>query len=214
MNIAVILAGGIGSRLEKALPKQFFKIAGKMVLEHAVDAFEKNSLIDEIAVVVNEHYIFMIEDMILKNEWTKVKRILVGGQERYHSSYAAVKAYAADEDANLIFHDAARPLVSQRIINDVVNALDKYNAVDVAIPSADTIIAVEGKIIKEIPDRIKMRRGQTPQGFKQKVIASAYDLAFADKDFKATDDCGIVKKYLPTEQIVVVEGDEVNMKLT
>jgi 2-C-methyl-D-erythritol 4-phosphate cytidylyltransferase len=65
----------------------------------------------------------------------------------YHSSYAAVKAYAADEDANLIFHDAARPLVSQRIINDV--ALDKYNAVDVAIQSADTIIAVEGKIIKE-----------------------------------------------------------------
>ncbi|MBX9887548.1 MAG: bifunctional cytidylyltransferase/SDR family oxidoreductase [Flavobacteriaceae bacterium] len=214
MNIAVILAGGIGSRLEKALPKQFFKIAGKMVLEHAVDAFEKNILIDEIAVVVNEHYIFMIEDMILKNEWTKVKRILIGGIERYHSSYAAVKAYAADEDANLIFHDAARPLVSQRIINDVVKALDKYNAVDVAIQSADTIIEVEGKIIKEIPDRIKMRRGQTPQGFKQKVIASAYDLAFADKDFKATDDCGIVKKYLPTEQIVVVEGDEVNMKLT
>jgi 2-C-methyl-D-erythritol 4-phosphate cytidylyltransferase len=70
--------------------------------------------------------------------------ILVGGQERYHSSYA-VKAYAADEDANLIFHDAARPLVSQRIINDVVKALDKYNAVDVAIQSADTIIGLKAK---------------------------------------------------------------------
>jgi 2-C-methyl-D-erythritol 4-phosphate cytidylyltransferase len=214
MNIAVILAGGVGGRLEKSLPKQFFKIAGKMVLEHTVDAFEKNESIDEIALVISEHYIFMVEDMIIKNQWNKVKRILAGGKERYHSSHAAVKAYADVQDSNLIFHDAARPLVSQRIINDVVAAMDNYNAVDVAINSPDTIIEVEGDIIKSIPDRMTMRRGQTPQGFKQKVIAEAYELAMLDKNFKATDDCGIVKKYLPNERIVVIEGEEVNMKLT
>ena len=214
MNIAIILAGGVGSRLEKSLPKQFFKIAGKMVLEHTVDAFEKNESIDEIAVVISEHYIFMVEDMIIKNQWKKVKRILAGGKERYHSSHAAVKAYADFQDSNLIFHDAARPLVSQRIINDVVAAMDSYNAVDVAITSPDTIIEVEGSIIKSIPDRMTMRRGQTPQGFKQKVIAEAYELAMLDKNLKATDDCGIVKKYLPQEKIIVVEGEEVNMKLT
>lgn len=214
MNIAIILAGGVGSRLEISLPKQFFKIAGKMVLEHSVEAFEKNDLIDEIAVVISEHYTFMVEEMILKNQWKKVKRILAGGKERYHSSYAAVNAYADFKDSNLIFHDAARPLISQRIINDVVKAMDAYNAVDVAITSTDTIIEVEDGLIKAIPDRSTMQRGQTPQGFKQKVIADAYQLALLDEDFKATDDCGIVKKYLPQEKIIVIEGEEVNMKLT
>lgn len=214
MNIAVILAAGTGIRLEKSLPKQFFKVAGKMVIEHAVDAFEKNELIDEIAIVISNHYLFMTEDMIIKNEWKKVKRVLIGGEERYHSSLAAVNAYEDFKNANLIFHDAARPLVSQRIINEVVKAMTHYKAVDVAIPSADTIIEVEDDIIKAIPERIKMRRGQTPQGFRQEVIAKAYKLALLDENFKATDDCGVVKKYLPEEEIFVVNGEEVNMKLT
>lgn len=214
MNIAVILAGGTGIRLEKSLPKQFFKVAGKMVIEHAVDAFEKNELIDEIAIVINNHYLFMVEDMIIKNEWKKVKKVLIGGKERYNSSLAAVDAYHESKDANLIFHDAARPLISQRIINDVVKAMSQYKAVDVAINSADTIIEVQNNIITAIPERIKMRRGQTPQGFRQKVIAKAYELALQDENFKATDDCGVVKKYLPEENIYVVNGEEVNMKLT
>lgn len=214
MNIAVVLAGGVGSRLGMSLPKQFFKVAGKMVIEHAVDAFEKNELIDEIVVVINSHYTFMVEDMIIKNNWQKVKRILSGGEERYQSSLAAINAYQNFKNYNLIFHDAARPLISQRIINDVVHYLKKYNAVDVAINSADTIIEVEDNIITAIPERAKMRRGQTPQGFKQSVIAKAYDLALQDGNFKATDDCGIVKKYLPEENIFVVNGEEVNMKLT
>lgn len=214
MNIAVILAGGVGSRLEKSLPKQFFKVAGKMVIEHAVDAFEKNELIDEIAIVINNHYQFMVEDMIINNGWQKVKRVLVGGKERYNSSLAAINAYDAFKQANLIFHDAARPLVSQRIINDVVKAMRDYNAIDVAINSADTIIEVQNDIITTIPDRVKMRRGQTPQGFKQELIAKAYQLAFEDENFKATDDCGVVSKYLPDEKIFVVKGEEVNMKLT
>lgn len=214
MNIAVILAGGVGSRLGMSLPKQFFKVAGKMVIEHAVDAFEKNKLIDEIAVVIDNHYMFMVEDMIIKNGWQKVKRILIGGEERYHSSLAAVNAYQDFKQANLIFHDAARPLISQRIINDVVKGMELYNAIDVAINSADTIIEVENDSIIAIPDRGKMRRGQTPQGFKQETIAKAYELALQDENFKATDDCGIVKKYLPQEKIFVVQGEEVNMKLT
>ncbi|MDX6181904.1 bifunctional cytidylyltransferase/SDR family oxidoreductase [Flavobacterium sp. Fl-77] len=214
MNIAVILAGGSGIRVEKSLPKQFFKVAGKMVIEHAVAAFEKNELIDEIAIVINNHYLFLVEDMIIKNGWKKVKRVLIGGKERYHSSLAAINAYHDSKDANLIFHDAARPLVSQRIIDDVVKALDHYKAVDVAINSADTIIEVQDDLITAIPERIKMLKGQTPQGFKQEVIAHAYQLALQDENFRATDDCGVVKKYLPEENIYVVNGEEVNMKLT
>jgi 2-C-methyl-D-erythritol 4-phosphate cytidylyltransferase len=214
MNIAVVLAGGIGSRLGMSLPKQFFKVAGKMVMEHTIEAFEKNVLIDEIAIVINKHYIATVEDMIIRNGWKKVKRILIGGKERYHSSLAAINAYDDFKDSNLIFHDAARPLVSQRIINDVVKSMTTYNAIDVAINTADTIIEVQDDIITAIPERIKMRRGQTPQAFKQNVIAKAYELAFQDDHFQATDDCGIVSKYLPEEKIFVVDGEEVNMKLT
>ena len=212
-NIAVVLAGGVGKRLGMTTPKQFFKVAGKMVIEHTVDVFERNAHIHEIAIVSNAMLIADIENIVLKNGWAKVKRILKGGNERYESSLSAIKAYE-NEAVNLIFHDAVRPLVSQRILNDVVEALQTYPAIDVAMPSADTIIEVEGDFISHIPDRSRLRRGQTPQAFALEVIKEAYEKALLDPDFKTTDDCGVVKKYLPQTPIYVVEGEESNMKLT
>ena len=212
-NIAVVLAGGVGKRLGMTTPKQFFKVAGKMVIEHTVDVFERNAHIHEIAIVSNAMLIADIENIVLKNGWTKVKRILKGGNERYESSLSAIKAYE-NEPVNLIFHDAVRPLVSQRILNDVVDALQSYSAIDVAMPSADTIIEVEGDFISHIPDRSRLRRGQTPQAFALEVIKEAYEKALLDPNFKTTDDCGVVKKYLPQTPIYVVEGEESNMKLT
>ena len=195
-NIAVILAGGVGSRLGLSTPKQFFKVAGRMVVEHTVDTFERNPHIDEIAIVSNPFYIAEFENLIIKNGWKKVKKLLKGGKERYHSSLSAIEAYGGS-DVNLIFHDAVRPLVSQRIINDVVNALETYDAIDVALPSADTIIEVDGDFIRQIPDRSRLKRGQTPQAFSIGTIRRAYERAQNDPDFKVTDDCGVVKKYLP-----------------
>lgn len=214
MNVAVILAGGVGNRLDKSHPKQFFKVAGKTVIEHTVNVFEKSRIIDEIAIVINPNYQVTIEDLVLSNRWKKVRKILKGGAERYHSSLAAVKAYAGAGNINLIFHDAVRPLISDRIIDDTVAALEKYNAVDVAIPAVDTIISTKGDFIDAIPERSKLRRGQTPQGFKLDTIRRAYELALQDPSFKSTDDCGVVLKYLPDEKIYVVKGEEVNMKLT
>ena len=117
--------------------------------------------------------------MTIRNGWKKVKKILQGGKERYHSSLSAIESYAGTE-CNLIFHDAVRPLVSQRIINDVVTALDTYQAIDVALPSADTIIEVEGDFICQIPDRSRLRRGQTPQAFDLETIRKAYEIALKD----------------------------------
>lgn len=214
MNVAVILAGGMGSRLDKSHPKQFFKVAGKTVIEHTVNVFEKNQSIDEIAIVINPSYQVVIEDIVLASNWKKVRKILKGGAERYHSSMAAVNAYADRGDINLIFHDAVRPLISDRIIDDTVAALEKYNAVDVAIPAVDTIISTDGDFIDAIPERSKLKRGQTPQGFKLQTIRKAYEHALQDPAFKSTDDCGVVLKYLPEEKIYVVKGEEVNMKLT
>lgn len=214
MNVAVILAGGVGNRLDKSHPKQFFKVAGKTVIEHTVAVFERNREIDEIAIVINPNYQVTIEDIVLANNWKKVRKILKGGAERYDSSLAAVKAYEGCGNINLIFHDAVRPLISDRIINETVAALEKYNAVDVAIPAVDTIISTDDDFIDAIPDRSKLRRGQTPQGFKLDTIKKAYGYALQDPAFKSTDDCGVVLKYLPQEKIFVVKGDESNMKLT
>lgn len=212
-NIAIILAGGVGSRLGMSTPKQFFKVAGKMVVEHTIDVFERNQHIDEIAIVSNPALVADFENIVLRNKWRKVKKILKGGAERYYSSLSAITAYQ-NEDANLIFHDAVRPLVSQRIIDDVVKALDTHRAVNVAVPSADTIIEVDGDFITNIPDRSRLRRGQTPQAFDRQLISDAYDKALNDPNFRTTDDCGVVRTYLPEEPIFVVRGEESNMKLT
>lgn len=213
-NIAVILAGGSGSRFGRDLPKQFLKVAGKKVIEHTIDVFEHNGLIDEIAVVTRPEFISDIEQMVVNNHYAKVRKILQGGKERYHSSLSAINAYTNDDD-NLIFHDAVRPLVNDRIIEDCVNALEEYDAVDVAIPVADTIIQVDEKdCIQTIPTRAALRSGQTPQCFKRGVIHKAYEIALQDSQFVTTDDCGVVRKYLPEVPVFVVKGEVFNMKIT
>lgn len=214
MNIAVILAGGNGTRLGSETPKQFLKVAGKKVIEHTIDVFEKNELIDEIAIVCAPESFPILEQMIVDNHYKKVRKILNGGKERYQSSLSAIMAYENDND-NLIFHDAVRPLVNNRIIDDCIKALTFYDAVDVAIPTTDTIIQVnETEKITYIPNRAKLRNGQTPQCFKRKIINLAYELALNDPEFVTTDDCGVIHKYLPDVPIYVVSGENFNMKLT
>ncbi len=218
-NVAVILAGGVGSRLGLNKPKQFLKVAGKTVMEHTISVFQKHPRIDEIAIVMHQSYLTEAEAMVLKNKWTKVKKILNGGNERYESSLSAIYAYEKEEEADnisLIFHDSVRPLVSGKIIDDVIDALEKFDAVDVAIPSADTIIELQNEenVIARIPKRNLLRRGQTPQAFKLNVIKNAYTKALQDPSFQTTDDCGIVVKYLPGTKVYVVDGEERNTKLT
>jgi 2-C-methyl-D-erythritol 4-phosphate cytidylyltransferase len=216
MYIAIILAAGTGSRMKNNISKQFIEIEGKTVLEHTVDVFEKNTQIDEIALVLRESDIPDFERFIIKNSWKKVKKILKGGAERYDSALSAIRAYQEFPDYNLIFHDVVRPLVSHRIIDDVVKALEEYHAVTVAIPTPDTIYQVDENqnFVKQIPDRTFLQRAQTPQAFKMETIQRAYQIALNDPNFQVTDDCGVVAKYLPDEKIYVVRGEEQNMKLT
>ncbi len=214
MNIAVILAGGSGTRLGNDVPKQFLKVAGKQVIEHTIDVFDNCALIDEICIVSKPDYVSEVESLVVKNQYKKVKKILNGGKERYDSSLAAINAYT-DDDANLLFHDAVRPLVNERIIKDCIEALQQYNAVDVAAKTTDTIISVDvNECIDFIPNRAYLRNGQTPQCFKRGTIRRAYEIALADPKFVTTDDCGTVRKYLPDEPIFVVNGENSNMKLT
>lgn len=213
-NIAIILAGGSGSRIGGDIPKQFQKVAGKKIIEHTIDVFENNEQIDEIAIVSREDYIPEVEQMVVNNHYVKVKKILQGGKERYHSSLSAIEAYTDDND-NLLFHDAVRPLVNDRIIADCIKALEHYEAVDVAVKTTDTVVQVdENNCISHIPPRAQLRNGQTPQCFKRGVIKRAYDVALADPGFQTTDDCGVVRRYLPDVPVFVVDGEVFNMKVT
>jgi 2-C-methyl-D-erythritol 4-phosphate cytidylyltransferase len=218
-TIAVILAAGSGTRSGFDIPKQMMKLAGKPIVEHTISSFQICDSIDEIIVVTNVDCIEKIEDIVTNRAFTKVKKIINGGKERYESSLAAINSCdPGSEEMNikLIFHDAVRPLVSDRIIRDVVQALDHYNAVDVVVPTTDTIVSADliTNTIDAVPDRSKLRNGQTPQGFNWNVIKLAYDLALKDPNFKTTDDCGVVLKYLPDEKIFLITGETNNIKLT
>ena len=222
MNIAVILAGGTGSRMGLDKPKQFAYVDGRMVIERSIDAFEQAAGIDEMAVVVHPDWKAFMQSVVEKNSWHKVKRLIDGGTERYMSSLNAIAAYLdMPDDTNLIIHDAARPFVSQKVIARVVESLRHHEAVGVGIPSTDTVWEVRqdfdptlSKFIVRIPERSTMWRAQTPQAFRLPLIRDAYQVALQDPQFRATDDCGVVRRYLPSVKVYIVEGEEQNRKIT
>lgn len=222
MNIAVILAGGTGTRMGGDRPKQFIEVDGRTVIERCIDAFEESPKIDEIAVVVHPQWVDTMKDIAAHNTWKKVAKILEGGSERYMSSLNAISAYIDyPDDTNLLLHDAARPWVSQEVIDRTVEALVRHEAVAVGIPSTDTVWEVRqdfdkelSKFIARIPERNTMWRAQTPQAFRLPLIRDAYQCALQDPQFHATDDCGVVRRYLPGIKIVVIPGEERNKKIT
>lgn len=213
-NVAVILAGGVGARIGLGIPKQLIKIAGKTILEHTLAAMDAHPQVDEIIIMMAPGHLDAVRAIVRNGGYTKVVDILEGAETRNDTTQRALDRLG-DEECNVLFHDAVRPLVTARIVGECFDALETHDAVDVAIPSADTIIEVtDDNTIREIPPRAMLRRGQTPQAFKASVIKRAYEHASKDPDFVATDDCTVVLRYLPDVPIWVVLGDERNMKVT
>ena len=211
MIYGIILASGMGSRFGHELPKQFVKIAGKTVIEHTIGVFEQSKYIDRIIVVITPEYRDYFENILLKNHFKKIYKVLNGGATRKESSSIAIFAIPED-DAQVMIHDCARPFLSQDIITDCYEALKKYDAIDVAIPSADTLIEIDNdKCIKNIPDRKYLQRGQTPQCFKLPLIKKAHEISKNDENF--TDDCGIIVKH-NLAKVYVVNGENKNFKIT
>lgn len=209
-NIAVILAGGVGVRAGGGKPKQFRLLPnGKTVLQTCVDAFEGQ--VDAICVVIHPDCLEEARAMLENDQIMLVP----GGKERWESSWNALQALEDVEDVNVLIHDAARPFVSARIIGDVCRALESHEAVTVAVPATDTLYRVENSCIAEIPQRDFFMRAQTPQAFRLSLIRKAYEIALQDPNgICVTDDCGIVKHYLPEIPIYIVDGEETNKKLT
>ena len=207
MNFALILAAGSGSRMGNSdRPKQFLPIYGKPLMVHTIEAFEMHDEIDGVVIVTNESYIDQVKVWCKQYDLSKVKAVVAGGNSRQISVYnglIALKEIANDSDIVLI-HDAARPLISSKIISSNIEACKKYDAVDTVIKATETL--------SSIPNRSELYQGQTPQSFKLCLILEAHEKAKSNLIPNVTDDCKLVLSL--GKEVHLVEGSVQNFKIT
>jgi 2-C-methyl-D-erythritol 4-phosphate cytidylyltransferase len=217
--VAVVLGGGSGTRFGAARPKQLLTLRGRTLVEHCVAAFASAAPadgaggIDEIVLVMPAAY----HEEARRLVGDQVSAVIEGGVTRSDSVRNALAHISARHDpgtTGVLIHDAARPLVTRQIIADCVRALAEHDAIGVAVPSSDTILAVADSAITHVPPRETLYRAQTPQGFRLSVITEAHVRAAADPGFTPTDDCSVVLRYLPGVPVRIVPGSESNIKVT
>jgi 2-C-methyl-D-erythritol 4-phosphate cytidylyltransferase len=211
--VAVVLGGGAGTRFGAARPKQLLTLDGRTLVEHCVAAFNAAPGIDEVLLVMGPG--FTQEAAALVGD--QVSAVIEGGVTRAGSVRNAISHLAARHEpmtTGVLFHDAARPLLDQRVIADCVAALRENDAIGTAVPTPDTIVVVKDGVMHHVPPRETLMRCQTPQGFRLSVIALAHEMAAKDPAFVPTDDCGVVLRYLPDVPVHVVQGSERTIKVT
>ena len=219
-QIAILLAGGSGQRFGADRPKQFVRIGERTVLEHSLAAFEQSPHIDAILIVSHPQHLDEVRELLPSSQHPKLLTIVAGGAERQDSTLNALRALTQITDSPLeqiriLIHDAVRPAVSQSIIERVCTALHTHQAANLVVPVTDTLLEVnDNGTTAAMPSRARFRRVQTPQGFHAATLQHAYDVALTDPNFQATDDCGVVFRYLPEVEIALVEGEQRNIKLT
>jgi 2-C-methyl-D-erythritol 4-phosphate cytidylyltransferase len=207
----ILLAGGSGQRFGGDQPKQFARIAGKTVLEHSLSALREHMPGCLIVVTAPYPSLSVVTDMFRDDPLVKV---VAGGISRQASTREGLRALSPYGPKNVLIHDAARPFLDGRIVRDVLDALQANEAVDVAIPTADTIISERGGFIEHIPKRSQLLRGQTPQAFNFDNLIQCYENIDQHLLEKFTDDCGLYIFCHPQAKIKIVLGSEENIKIT
>jgi 2-C-methyl-D-erythritol 4-phosphate cytidylyltransferase len=209
---AIILAGGTGKRFNHQEPKQFLEIGGKTLLETCLRQFQDHPGIDGIVLVCPAAHLARVRKIVAAGALSKVKRILPGGATRQESSAIGVSAAAGA--ATVLIHDAARALVPPAVIDRVLAALASERAVMPVLHADDTIVRVANSgLVTAVLDRDKLRRVQTPQGFRLEIIRQGHELAVKEGFADADDDCSLVLRY-SLAPVVTVEGDPNNIKIT
>jgi 2-C-methyl-D-erythritol 4-phosphate cytidylyltransferase len=212
-TVAVVLAGGAGSRFGGAVPKQLAYLAGRPMLAYSLAAFDAAPGVDGVLVVAPAAQTAVVEQLVVDGGFAKVHSVVAGGRTRADSTRCGLAAIDG-EDGNVLLHDAARPLLSAGLIADCVAALQDEVAVAPALPATDTMLAVDGDRLVDVVDRERLRAAQTPQGFRLTTIRRAHAQAAADPTFTPTDDCSVVLRYLPGTPVRVIPGDSRNIKIT
>lgn len=209
---AIVLAAGSGKRMNSKVHKQYLIIQDRPVLYYSLKAFE-DSAVDEIVLVVGKgEEKFCRKEIVDKYGISKVKAIVEGGKERYHSVFEGLKQ-TSDADYVLI-HDGARPFVNQDIIRRCMQEVQKYQACVVGMPVKDTIkIADEEGYAKQTPDRKNVWMIQTPQTFSYALIYEAYEEMLKTEDAAITDDA-MVLECTKGKKSKLIEGSYRNIKIT
>ena len=204
---AVIVAAGTASRMG-GIDKVMAELKGEPMIARTVRTFQECDAISEIVIVTREDLILPI--MALCREMPKVKAVVRGGKSRQESVGLGLSALS-DKIKLAAVHDGARPLITWEVIDRVVRAAHSYGAAAPAIPVKDTIKVVEGRVVKNTPDRSTLFAVQTPQVFDFDLLRAALKKAEAD-GAAVTDDCSAVE--LMGMSVKIVEGDEHNIKVT
>jgi 2-C-methyl-D-erythritol 4-phosphate cytidylyltransferase len=212
---AIILAGGNGDRFGAEMPKQFIRLAGDPIIVRTLRTFA-SAPIDSIVIVAHPNWLTETHELVEGAELPVPARVVVGGLTRNESTAKGLASLEAEDDDIIVIHDAVRPLVPLEVILRSIEPVmsGRADATDTVIPSADTLVIVEGEDVVDIPDRGRFRRGQTPQVFRKHILARAYAAAIRAGDLTATDDCSLVLRHVPGARIVALPGDEMNLKIT
>lgn len=217
MIFASILAGGSGERMGSTeKPKQFLQLGEKPILIHTIEKFILNDGIDEIIVLTPKEWINYTSDIVKKYIPNENIAIIESGDLRIDTVKNAMnyinEKYPSGENI-LITHDAVRPFVSHRIIDENIEAAVKHGACNTIIPATDTIVqSAEGEFVDEIPDRAQLYQGQTPQSFKLDLLNALYDKLDETQRKTLTDACKIFT--LNDIPVAIVKGDVSNIKIT
>lgn len=215
MLCALILASGTGSRMgNTTMPKQFLNIGTKPIIIHTIEQFLLIKEINKIVVTVSNEWKSHLEDLLKKYDINDV-HIVQGGKDRHESVINGckyIKNMFDVDDATIISHDAVRPFITRRIIEDNIKLIKDYDAIDTVIPATDTIVEVKHDIISNIPERKVMFQGQTPQTFKLKGFLEICENLSDDEKSILTDVCKVY--YFKNKKIGYVFGETYNFKIT
>lgn len=212
---AIVLAAGRGSRMGTKVQKQYLEIQGKPVLYYSLNAFEQSDIIDEIVLVVGEaQEAYCQAEIVDKYKFSKVRKIVLGGRERYESVYLGLASLAEESVDYVFIHDGARLFVDEDVLNRAYQTVKECDACVVGMPSKDTIKVVDEKnIVLETPERKYLWQVQTPQVFAYELIKGAYFELMEQTEIKVTDDAMVLEqvKGIPVK---LVEGSYENIKIT
>lgn len=217
MNIGVIFAGGVGSRMHsKETPKQFLKVHDKPIIIHTLEHFEKCEDIDAVVIACLADKIAYLKGLLYKYRIEKVKKIVGGGSTGQGSIYNAL--CAAEEIANgkrsiALIHDGVRPLINSKLLSDNIRCVREYgSAVTAGIVKETVVIVDENGEIKQVPSRAFSRLAKAPQSFYLDEILSAHRTAIKEGKTNFIDSCSMMQYY--GKKLHMIDGPYENMKIT
>ena len=207
---AIVLAAGNGSRMQSRTKKQFMEILGKPVLWYSLFQFEQSSVEQIILVTAQEDIEYCKTEIVDHYGFKKVRHIVAGGKERYHSVINGLEKATGDI---VLIHDGARPLIEQQMIADSIACAKLNKACAVGVPVKDTIKIVEDSKVVNTPERSRLWMIQTPQTFHTGLIREAYKKMIQSKNRQITDDAMVVEQYTEIP-VYMVEGKYTNIRIT